>query len=532
MASHRVRARPPRGRRVAPPVIADPDRLAQHLEDAAHFPGGYAVGLAEPADEAQVAALVTEGRAVLAIGAQSSLTGGATPRGELLISLRRFREAAILGRERVRAGAGLSVAALQQALDAEGLYYPPVPTWTDATVGGVVSTNAAGPATFKYGSTRDWVECLTVVLPSGDVLDLERGQCVAGPGGFEIETTRGLVAVPVPRVQMPPVPKRSAGYYGAPGMDLVDLFVGAEGTLGIVTEATLRVVARPPASVCALLGAASVSQALALVGALRTASHETRRSGDPNGLDLAAIEHLDRRSLDLLIEDGVDRREQVIIPPRWSVLLLMTLELRTRDSGETAWRLVESALDGDAPDHALVRLCRLLDAHDALDAAELALPGQEHRVAQWTALREGVPAAVNARIARARERLGPAVSKIAADVIVPFPRLQELLEACASAASARDLDVAIWGHISDGNLHPNVLPRVPGDVARGQEAVMEIGRATIALDGCPLAEHGVGRNPMKKSLLRLLHGDEGVETMRAVKKALDPEGRLAPGVLL
>ena len=116
-------------------------------------------------------------------------------------------------------------------------------------------------------------------------------------------------------------------------------------------------------------------------------------------------------------------------------------------------------------------------------------------------------------------------------MIVPFERFAESLDVFRAAFGTRGLDYAVWGHISDGNVHPNVIPRSADDVARGREAILECGRAVVALGGSPLAEHGVGRNPVKQALLRQLYGDAGVAGMRAVKAALDPEGKLAPGVL-
>ena len=96
---------------------------------------------------------------------------------------------------------------------------------------------------------------------------------------------------------------------------------------------------------------------------------------------------------------------------------------------------------------------------------------------------------------------------------------------------SRQLDYAIWGHISDGNVHPNVIPRNFDDVIKGREAILEFGRDVARLGGCPLAEHGVGRSAVKQALLRQLYGDDGIEQMRAIKRVLDPEWKLAPGVL-
>jgi D-lactate dehydrogenase (cytochrome) len=95
----------------------------------------------------------------------------------------------------------------------------------------------------------------------------------------------------------------------------------------------------------------------------------------------------------------------------------------------------------------------------------------------------------------------------------------------------RGLDHAIWGHVSDGNVHPNVIPRSYEDVVAAREAILEFGREAVRLGGCPLAEHGVGRSALKQLLLRQMYGDSGVADMRAVKRAIDPDGKLAPGVI-
>jgi D-lactate dehydrogenase (cytochrome) len=115
--------------------------------------------------------------------------------------------------------------------------------------------------------------------------------------------------------------------------------------------------------------------------------------------------------------------------------------------------------------------------------------------------------------------------------VVPLEAFGEMMDVYRRGFQARGIDYAIWGHISDGNVHPNVIPRSYDDVVRGKEAILEFGRAAVALGGCPLAEHGVGRNLVKQALLRQLYGDAGISEMRAVKRALDPEWKLAPGVI-
>jgi D-lactate dehydrogenase (cytochrome) len=125
----------------------------------------------------------------------------------------------------------------------------------------------------------------------------------------------------------------------------------------------------------------------------------------------------------------------------------------------------------------------------------------------------------------------PEVEKTAGDMVVPFDRLAESIALYRTTFARCGLDYAIWGHVSDGNLHPNVVPHSFDDVLRGREAILEMARGVIAMGGAPLAEHGVGRSALKQQLLRELYGAEGIDQMRAVKQALDPEWKLAPGVL-
>lgn len=508
----------------------DPDLLAAYLSDAAHFPGGHTPALYSPGSEAAIAAILRRHPAVLAIGAQSSLTGGATPAGDVVVSTRRLTAIEISANS-VRAGAGVTLTALEAALGEARRYYPPVPTFAGASVGGVVSTNAAGAATFKYGTTRDWVTALTVVLPCGEVLDIERGVTRAHADGyFELVLTRGTVRVPIPTYRMPVVPKLSAGLYSAPGMDLIDLFIGAEGTLGVVTAVTLRVLPRRPAFCLALVTFDVRADALRLVGQIRDDARSGWSAADPAAIDVSAIEHMDARCLSILREDGADWMNGVVLPRDAAMALLLTIELSPGTTGADAYEQLGAWDEAGRADTPLRRLCARLAEYGALDRVQLAVPGETARAGQLLNLREAVPAGVNRRVGLARET-HPAIRKIAADAIVPFDRIAELMAFCDTEFERRGLDGAVWGHISDGNLHPNVVPRTAEELESGNEAMLMIGREATRLGGAPLAEHGVGRNPIKQQLLAEMYGPAGIEDMRRVKRAIDPEWKLASGVL-
>ncbi len=452
--------------------------------------------------------------------------------GEVVLSTAKMRAVAHRGSDRVVVQAGMPLADLKALLLAEGQFYPPAPTYDGAFVGGTIATNASGAATFKYGSTRDWVRSLTVVLPSGEVIDVERGEVQADERGFfEIEGREGAARIPVPKYRMPEVPKRSAGFFAAPGMDLVDLFIGSEGTLGIIVEATLDLLSPPPNTCLALVPVPSEASGLSLVRSLREASRETQRTRDCRGIDVSAIEMMDARCLELVHEDGADVKCGVSWPAGTAMLLLVQIELSADTGAREAFDQLSSCREPGAPDTPLVRFCRVLDSEGVLDATEMALPGDRRRAEQFFELREAVPSAVKRRIGILKATVDPSIEKTAADMVVPFERFDEMLEMYREGYSARGLDYAIWGHISDGNVHPNVIPRSAAEMRSGREAILEFGKSVVELGGCPLAEHGVGRSPVKQELLRLLYGDAGMEEMRAVKAALDPGWKLSPGVL-
>jgi D-lactate dehydrogenase (cytochrome) len=531
MASHRIAARPARPASAAPATDTDPDTLRSYLEDAAHFPGGRAAGVAFPRSEGEVAALLRGRSTVLPIGAQSSVTGGATPQGEVVLATARMASILEIGETEVRVQPGLPLTTLKQALAAEGRYYPPAPTYDGAFVGGTISTNASGAATFKYGSTRNWVRGLTVVLAAGDVLEIERAQVQAHPDGyFEVETGGRLARVPVPTYRMPDVPKRSAGYFAAPCMDLVDLFIGAEGTLGVVVEARLGIAIEETAIAVGLVPVPEEAAGRRLVATLRTESKRTWAAHDPRGLDVSAIEMLDRRCLAMLREDGSDRKHGIALPASTDVALLVQLELAPGTTAEAVYERIAGALDAGAPEEPVGRFCRLLADAGLLDEVQLAPPGDRARAEQFFAFREAAPEAVKYRVGVAKESV-PGVQKTAADMIVPFEHFGDMLRVYREGYERRGLAYAIWGHVSDGNVHPNVIPRTLADVAAGQDAILEFGREVIARGGSPLSEHGVGRSPIKQALLRQLYGDRGIAEMRRVKAALDPQWKLSPGVL-
>ena len=188
-----------------------------------------------PADESAVAAALGEacaaGVAVTIAGAGTGITGARVPFGGWVLSLEKLTRLEVHPGFAI-AGAGVLLRDLHAAAQQSGQFYPPDPTETGASIGGTIATNASGSRSFRYGATRRWVTRLRVVLADGRILNVGRGDAIDFDPG----------TIPLPQVT-----KNTAGYLLRPGMDWVDLFVGAEGTLGVVTEATLRLLPAPKA---------------------------------------------------------------------------------------------------------------------------------------------------------------------------------------------------------------------------------------------------------------------------------------------
>lgn len=470
---------------------------------------------------------------VLIQAARSSLTGGAVPHGECVLSVERMDRIGRVEADRVTCQPGVRLCDLQEHLRQAGLYYPPVPTYQQAMVGGTVSTNAGGAATFKYGVTRDWVVGLRVLLANGDLLVIERGEHLAHrEQSFRILLTDGEeLKVPVPCHELPPLRKITAGYHSADPMDLIDLFVGAEGTLGMISEVTLAVVPLPPTVVAGLISLYDTAASLRLAAELRHATLSARQNHDREAPDVRAIEWLDGGSLDLLRAHGEDRRRRIRLPAEARAALIFEAELPREITDAEAEEVLSRWFEGKpVAAGPLGHLLRIIQEGGGLDSLELAFPGDAGRRADLAELREAVPTRVSEILAE-RRREDPHVHKVGGDMIVPFEELPGMIDYYREGFARRGLEQATWGHLSDGNLHANAIPRDGAETRAAVEALLEFAAEAARRGGAPLSEHGVGRSPVKQRMMRDFLGYAAIEGMHRIKRALDPRWRLAPGVL-
>jgi glycolate oxidase len=431
------------------------DRESHRRDETAHHEPGLPLAVALPASTDEVATimrLATEHRTpVVPRGAGSGLSGGsAGVDGALTLVLTRMNRILEIDHDNLVAVVqpGVINADLKAAVAKEGLFYAPDPaSYEICSIGGNIGTNAGGLCCVKYGVTRDAVLGLEVVLADGRILRT---------GGRNV--------------------KDVAGY------SLTNLFVGSQGTLGITTEATLRLRPEPPPK----------RTMLAFFGTVASAGDAVARM-TRSGVEPCTLELMDRVTI-AAVDD-------------WHSLGL--------DRSAAALLLIESDRAGDAADAELSSAETCCTDAGALSVARATDPME----ADW--LRQ-----VRRMAFRAMERLGVARME---DVGAPRARLPELLAAIERIAAAHEVRCGTFGHAGDGNMHPTfVWDR--GDAAaeaRAQAACEELYAAAKALGGTLTGEHGIGA--ARRPFLEAQVGTAAVEVMRSIKDALDPLGILNPG---
>lgn len=453
--------------------------------------------VAAPVDEEDVGELLAwarrEGRAVVPRGAGTGMPGGNVGHG-ISLDLRALDELH-LDPEGATAwvGPGVVAADLDRAAAGAGLFLPPLPSSADrCTLGGMVANNAAGARSFGYGTVRDWLDAVHLVRADGTRLVLERGAPL--PAGLA-ELRAALLDPLEDALDRWPAVRKNASGYGLdrflPDADALALVSGSEGTLGVVTRLRVRLTPRPERRVVLLLPVGHRDE-LAGVG---------ERSEEAGA---AACEFMGRRFLEI---SGLEEHAAVG-PLARSAAALVLVELDGRrvplEDGLALLR-----------DHARRTGVEMLEAREA-----------DERSGLWSVRHAASPA-----IARQAEK-GRVSMQFIEDSVVPRPALSAYLGALEAILQGEDTDAVLFGHAGDGNVHVNPLVDVERHdwrkrVRRILDATAEL---VASLGGTLSGEHGDGR--IRAPYLDRIWGDELAGAFRRVKRSLDPDGVLNPGVVV
>ncbi len=412
-----------------------------------------AVVLVERAEEVQaIFRVATRHRVpVIPVGARSGKSGGIMAvEGGIAVSVERMNRILEISPADglCRVEPGVITGQLQTEVEKHGLFYPPDPNSLDlCSIGGNVAENAGGPRALKYGVTRDYVLGLTAVVPTGEVLRVGK-RCIKGVAGY----------------------------------DLTALFVGSEGTLGIITEVTLELLPRPRHVATGLVAFADVRRAARAVTRLLTGGALPR-----------CLELFDDVSL-----EAAARTSPYRFPP-----------------GAGAALLVE--VDGNDEEAVLADLVRIAEAVQAEAQGEMVVAQNESQRRDVWETRKLLSQNLKAVHPR----------KLSEDVAVPRSRIPELIDRAKDIGARQGLTVATYGHAGDGNLHVNILFDREEERPRAEAAAAEVLRTSVDLGGTITGEHGVGYS--KRGFLEIEQGPAVIALERRIKAAFDPLGLLNPG---
>jgi D-lactate dehydrogenase (cytochrome) len=489
------------------------DETELFLSDASYLEGGRVdrVVFPESLDEVvEVVAAASRDRTPITVsGAGTGTVGGRIPFGGIVLATDALNEIRSLARKDHISGSavaqpGVILGDFQKFVESEGLFYPPDPTERGCFLGGTVATNASGARTFKYGPTRKYIERLKIVLANGEVVDLRRGELFSDEDNtIRLPLASGeTIEARLPEYHMPHVRKNASGYYVAPKMDALDLFIGSEGTLGVIAEIEARLIGKPESLLSGIVFFASEEKILAFVSEARARSLASRRrleSGleETEDIDARALEYFDSESLGFL-------RQKYDSVPAEAVGAIF-FEQETTAATE---------------DLLMNRWLNLLETHEALgDASWFAVNQQDQ--AKLREFRHQLPVLMNEWFARHHQR------KVSTDMAVPDEKFAEMLRFYKETLRGSDLRYTIFGHIGDNHVHVNILPRDDREAQKAREIYLGFIRRAVALGGTVSAEHGIGK--LKRDYLRELYGEKHLREMAALKHAFDPAGILGRG---
>jgi D-lactate dehydrogenase (cytochrome) len=470
-------------------IKSSPDEIQSYLSDASFIREGHADRVVFPESVEEVAEIVAganrERTPVTVSGAGTGTVGGRVAFGGIVLATDRLNRIKSIVHEDGGGYAvvepGVFLSDLQRAVDHEGLLYPPDPTERGCFIGGTVATNASGARTYKYGPTRNYIRRLKIVLASGEIVDLRRGDIRAASD----RTIRiASINAQLPSYHMPATRKNASGYFVAPGMDAVDLFIGSEGTLGVICEIEARLLPKPEGLLSGVVFFANEADVLALVAEARTR------------VDARALEFFDRESLNFLRQKYPEIPSEAV----GAIFFEQETTAATEDSVQNDW-------------------LALLDQHHAFPDSWFASNEQDQ--ARLREFRHQLPVLMNEWFARYNQR------KVSTDMAVSDDAFPGLFRLYKETLQASGLRYTIFGHIGDNHVHVNILPRNESEASHARDLYVQFLKHAASVGGTLSAEHGVGK--LKREYLRYFYTDTQLREMAALKKAFDPNGILGRG---
>jgi D-lactate dehydrogenase (cytochrome) len=494
--------------------------IMSYLKDESNIGGGSAEEVVLPTNEREVSLVMEKAfqnnKRVTVSGGGTGLTGARIPNGGIVLAMDNFTmvsgevsenesilEKTVGGKTySIKIGIdketgdtygvfppGIPINILIDLISRRGLIYPPNPTEKNAFVGGNVATNSSGSWTYIYAPIRSFVIRLRIVLPNGDILEIGRGEYNI-TRSFQLILSGGeTIDVELPSYKMPALKKHSAGYYIMEDMDLVDLFIGSEGTLGVFTEIELKLLPKPESILPVYAHFRNIWDLMGFV-------FDLKRYRGLESAKVMSIEFFDEHSVDFIRM----KYPPPLIPEESRGIIFFEI------GGE----------EGDVLS-SLEEINSILDSHNVL---RVMASEDIHWEEKAREMRHSVPEGVSAFV----RRYG--THKVSTDIAVPADEFSDMMEDYIRVGEDSGIRYVMYGHIGDSHIHFNFLPKDSGELRRSLEYWVDLMKVGVKRGGTISAEHGVGKKRYLEDgewepIIKLMYGEKGLFEMGRLKASID-----------
>ncbi len=452
------------------------EEILPYLEDTSNFKDGFAEKVFIPQDEKEVFDVIdyaVKNKLPLTISAAGTGTvAGRIPKEGIVISTEKLNKIIDIDTKNKTAvlQSGVVVYNFLNEIKKFSLFYPPFPTEKGAFIGGNVATNASGEYSFRFGPTRKYVKRIKMILTTGEILEVKRGEVFEKDGILDY----GKFKINLPSYRTPEV-KCSAGYYVKDGMDAIDLLIGSEGTLGVITEVEVFLIDELPERFIMLMffDEEKETEIPKIVSELKTRKEN---------LSIYCLEFFDKNSL-IFIKDEYD------FIPKDTIALYIESEKEKIDN----W----------------------LEVIEKFGCKETVLSNSKKEYELLSNLRYKLPETINSYFKKINS------IKVSVDAAVPEGKLNELFNFYKNIMfENQNINMVIFGHIGENHLHFNMFPKNNEEKIVCEKIYIDCIKKAVSLGGTGFAEHGIGK--LKNKYLEVMYKKEAILEMAKIKKSFDP----------
>ena len=477
------------------------DEILDFFTDSSNYKGNCQ-GVYFPSSEEDIVEILKEcsktNQQITVAGNGTGLNGGRVPDGGVAISMSQLNKIKEINYDKKFAivEPGVLLSDFQDDVESKGLFYPPDPTERNCYLGATVANNSSGAKTFKYGPTRDYVLALRIVLPDGDILNINRGETYAYNGKLKLITEANTaIEIDLPNYIMPQT-KHAAGYFCKDEMDAIDLFIGSEGTLGIISEIKLKLVNIPEGVLSSIIFFDDEDDAFNFLFEARDLS----RSNSDNQIDALGLEYFDADSLNYMKDDY----PQIPDNTQGAVWFEQEITSITEESILDEWMLLIEKYNGD------------------LETAWIATNEVDRD--RFKDFRHAISWKITEYITQKNIR------KVGTDTAVPNVSFYNYYKFAKQLVKEAGIKSVCYGHFGDSHMHLNMLPEDEEQFNNAQQIYSKLMLEAVQQKGTISAEHGIGK--LKRKHLNKMFKDEDITAMAKIKKVLDPELILNSGNII